>query len=129
MKRTATCSCSKTSITVEGEPVVNAICSCDDCKRRTGAAFGWSSYFDDAQVVARQGAPKLYDVAEWAPQHRYFCAHCGTTLYWTTGSFPGLTGIAGGCFSDPPLPAPKDAYRDSKRCAWVNLPSDWECHV
>ena len=128
MKRTATCCCTRTSITVEGDPVINVICSCDDCKRRTGSAFGWSAYFADTHVVAREGTPKLYDVAVSAPQHRSFCLDCGGTVYWTTGAFPGMTGVAGGGFSDPPLPALQAAYRDAKRCVWLGLPSDWQTH-
>ena len=128
MKRIATCTCTKISITVEGEPAINVICSCDDCKRRTGTAFGWSVYFEDTQVVERKGTAKLYDVAVSAPQHRLFCPDCGATVYWTTGAFPGMTGVAGGCFSEPPLPPPSAAYRDAKRCAWLDFLDDWETH-
>lgn len=43
MVRTATCCCGQTSIEVSGEPVFHCVCHCDNCKRRTGSAFGVSA--------------------------------------------------------------------------------------
>jgi len=48
----ARCSCGQLSLEVEGEPVLNALCYCTDCRRRTGSAFGWQAYFLEAQVGA-----------------------------------------------------------------------------
>lgn len=125
MNRTATCCCTKISITVEGDPVLNGICSCDNCKRRTGSAFGWSAYFDQSQILKRGGTPGIYHVAVSGPQQRYFCTECGSTVYWVTAAFPGMMGVAGGGFTDAPLPEPSGSYNDGGRCAWVTLPSEW----
>ena len=125
MKRTARCCCEACEIVVEGEPALNAICHCDNCKRRTGSAFGWSAYFPDDQVTAVRGQLQRYEV-KTAPAERFFCAACGTTLYWRTASFMvGHTGIAGGCFTADPLPDPTATARDNQRCAWVGLPERW----
>ncbi|MEM7426233.1 MAG: GFA family protein [Pseudomonadota bacterium] len=125
MVRLATCCCKALGLNVEGDPVLNGICHCDDCKQRTGSAFGWSAYFNDDQIAHRHGNPGTYDVDIVPAQQRYFCLSCGTTLFWKSGSFPGLTGVAGGCFVDNPLPEPTATYRDAKRCAWVSLPKTW----
>lgn len=123
MTRTARCCCQDASITVEGEPALNAICNCSSCKRRTGAAFGWSVYFPDAAVVAQSGAMNVYARDGEAPFQRYFCARCGTTLFWKSQNFmPEYTGVAGGCFADKTLPEPNFSAQDSTRCAWVSLP-------
>lgn len=128
MVRVATCCCGKTSIELRGDPVLNGICNCNDCKRRTGSAFGWSAYFEDSQVVRKTGSPRVYEVGISPPQQRYFCACCGSTLYWKSGSFPGMTGVAGGSFIDAPLPTPTASYRDGARYDWVNLPIEWQRH-
>jgi hypothetical protein len=126
MSRTASCCCGASTLEVEGEPMMNALCHCDSCKRRTGSAFGWSAYFPDSAVVARAGPLQLY-----APDHplkpqRWFCGRCGSTLYWTSTEFlPGHTGVAGGCFAADPLPAPTFSATDARRCAWVQLPEGW----
>jgi len=35
-----------------------------------------------------------------------FCPKCGSTVYWTGDSFPGLVVVAIGTFADPSFPAP-----------------------
>jgi hypothetical protein len=114
---TARCCCGACSIEVEGAPLMNAICHCGNCKRRTGSAFGWSTYFADEQVVSRSGDVRCYEIGD-RRQQRFFCAACGTTLYWKIDRQPGQTGIAGGCFVDP-LPAPTVSVANEGRPAWL----------
>lgn len=125
MTRRASCCCGQCAIEVEGEPAINGVCHCGNCKQRTGSAFGWSCYFPDERVLRRSGDLKIYEIAGANPQQRWFCARCGTTLSWTAADFPGLTGIAGGCFADPTMDAPNVSVSDEHRCAWVGLPADW----
>jgi len=129
MQRTATCCCGKTSIQVEGDPKIHLLCHCDNCKKRTGSAFGISAYFSDSQIIDKQGDPRIYRIntAE-TEQERYLCPSCGTTLYWKVHRFPttvdiaSMTGIAGGCFVDSPLHAPTVTANNSGKCAWLEVP-------
>jgi len=124
MNRIAQCCCGACEIEVAGEPVFNAICHCDNCKRRTGSAFGWSAYFPDQDVQAR-GEMRRYELQHMAAE-RFFCAACGTTLYWRSTAFMlGHTGVAGGCFAAAPLGEPTVTATDQKRCAWLSLPQTW----
>ncbi len=124
MTYVARCCCQACEIAAEGEPVLNAICHCDNCKRRTGSAFGWSAYFPDDRVTIR-GDLRRYELTT-VPAERFFCAACGTTLYWKTREFMvAHTGVAGGCFTETPLPAPNITATDARRCAWITLPASW----
>jgi hypothetical protein len=126
MTRTAKCCCGASSITVGGEPVLNGICHCTSCRKRTGSAFGWSSYFPDDKVIAKTGEMLIYARDGRAGYNRFFCARCGTTLYWKSfGFFPDATGVAGGCFVDDPLPEPNLSAQDRDHCAWLTLPENW----
>jgi hypothetical protein len=126
MTRIAKCCCGDCSIEVSGEPALNAICNCSSCKKRTGSAFGWSAYFPDANVVAKSGAMNVYAKDGDMGYNRFFCARCGTTLYWKSfGFLADHIGIAGGCFADDPLPPPNLSATDANRCAWLTLPEDW----
>ena len=126
MTRTAKCCCGKASITVEGEPTLNAICHCSSCRKRTGSAFGWSTYFPDDKVSNKTGEMRLYAKDGALGYNRYFCANCGTTLYWKSfGLLPDQTGVAAGCFTDNPLPAPNLSAQDADRCPWLTLPDGW----
>lgn len=130
MQRTATCCCGQASILVEGDPTIHLVCHCDNCKQRTGSAFGVSAYFRDTQVRGKSGTTEIYEIETTeTKQERYFCRFCGTTLYWKIYRFPGMpdpasfTGIAGGCFVDNPLPEPTLTANNKGKCAWLELPN------
>jgi hypothetical protein len=125
MMRKAVCCCGRLTISVRGEPEIHGICHCDDCRKKTGSAFGWSAYFPDECVVERQGEAACYEIAGDHPQKRYFCRSCGSTLYWKTTTNPGLTGVAGGNFVETPLAEPTLSLRSAKRRSWVVIPADW----
>ena len=122
MTRTATCCCGQLYIEVKGDPQVNAICHCNNCKSRTGSAFGHSAYFDNDQIVATSGDSSIYHVDSETVQDRHFCPVCGTTLFWTNSYFEDMTGIAGGCFTESPLPEPAYTVNNETKCPWVTLP-------
>lgn len=122
--RTATCCCGEGFVEVEGDPTLNGVCHCDNCKRRTGSAFGWSVYFRDSQVVATHGEFLEHKIRD--EQVRSFCARCGTTLFWKSAFMPGQTGVAGGAFLDPLLPEPSLTATTHKCVAWVALPPHWQ---
>jgi len=129
MRRTATCCCGKAAIEVEGEPKIHLVCHCNNCKKRTGSGFGVSAYFADSQVKSKQGETEIYEINNADTQQaRHFCKSCGTTLYWKILRFPGfpgiaeMTGIAGGCFAENPLPEPSISAFNEHKCAWLELP-------
>lgn len=121
----ARCSCGQLVIEVEGEPVLNALCHCSDCRRRTGSAFGWQAYFLESQIRERSGEASTRAVPVAEPQTRHFCPACGTSLWWTAGTAPGMVGVAGGAFDAGVLGEPIASYRDENRCSWLALPSNW----
>lgn len=129
-ERTASCACKGASLVVTGEPALLAVCHCSNCRRRTGSAFGISAYFPRIAILRVTGALSRYAFRHTEMNHdqeRFFCSVCGTTLYWHLSSMPELTGVAGGCFTDPPLAEPGRSYAHSQRLSWVSIPSGWEC--
>jgi len=120
--RVSKCACGACSVEVEGDPVRNGLCNCDDCRRRTGAPFGWSVYFLNQQVGKAIGpfTVRRVDTGEFAPHERHFCSQCGSTLFWLAGP---VTGFAGGCFNDPNLHAPKVVRRYAQRMPWSVFPT------
>jgi len=129
MIKSATCCCGQASIELDGEPKIHLVCHCNDCKKRTGSAFGISAYFSDSQVRSKNGEMGIYEINnDTTQQERYFCKSCGTTLYWKITKFPAIpgiadmTGIAGGCFSDDPLSEPTITATNENKCAWLEVP-------
>jgi len=125
MTRTARCCCGSASITVKDDPVLNGVCHCDDCKRRTGGAFGWNAYFPEAQILDISGDWVTYEPKAQPGQIRRACKHCSSMLWWTIPTFEGK-GVAAGAFIDHPLPEPTCTYQHADHMSWFNVPANWD---
>lgn len=122
MEKTAKCCCGSCIVKVKTDPVIHGVCHCNNCKKRTGSAFGISAYFKASEVELLSGHYHQYLLEnEQGKQQRYFCSSCGTTLYWKAEIFNDLIGIAGGCFVDNPLPAPAFSSMNDNQCHWLSL--------
>ncbi|MFC7047827.1 GFA family protein [Emcibacter nanhaiensis] len=122
MTRKAQCCCGACVVEVSSEPALHGVCNCNNCKKRTGSAFGISAYFwaEDVRVVSDNTA--IYALSnDHGKQERHFCRNCGTTLYWQVEIFAGMTGVAGGCFAEDPLPDPTFYAMLDNKCAWVSF--------
>lgn len=122
---TGRCCCGACAVTVTGEPKLSAVCHCEDCRRRSGSAFGWSAYFPAEQVEGPVGDLAEYSPKIDAPQMRWFCQSCGTTLAWRTGRFRDMIGVAVGAFPAGSLPSPSLDNMASACVDWVTLPATW----
>ena len=93
----AACSCGDLTVTVQGAPNFQAVCSCTDCQERTGSAFGMSVYYDHAQVLEKTGNPTRYRRVSNRDRALdfMFCPICGVTVWWEAEFFPQGIGIAG----------------------------------
>jgi hypothetical protein len=77
MQHTATCACGSAAMTVSGAPVAHAVCHCNNCKKRTGSAFGVSAYFPKKSVIGTEGQLTryaLHNPHRKEDQERFFCS-------------------------------------------------------
>ena len=61
--KTAMCCCGSVSIELEDDVKLNALCHCDNCRKRTGSAFGHSLYFSRSALVSVSDKTGLLDFA------------------------------------------------------------------
>jgi len=119
-ERKAACCCGETSISVRGDPERVIRCHCQYCQRRTGNVFQTSAWFFEDQIVSRTGETRVFNDSSGNPGVDYtFCAPCGSTVYWPIRPFPGLYGIAVGCFADAEFPSPNFELHTKHRHPWV----------
>jgi hypothetical protein len=132
-RRTASCCCGAIKARTIGDPEAVAVCSCEDCQRRTGSAFGISTYWPRSRVILSGEARRyIRDGQEGRQLHLYFCPSCGSTVYWENPTWrPGYVSIAGGAFAsveggsfvDPGLPEPKYSVWESRKLHWLTIPA------
>jgi hypothetical protein len=121
MTRIAQCHCGQVKITCEGEPDPVVMCSCRLCQRRTGSPFQIGAYFL-AENVQIEGETRTFhsirDSGRDGPVN--ICPSCGTSIWWE--GFPGMIGVAGGCFGDPDFPQPTVSVYERTKHPWISVP-------
>lgn len=74
----AGCLCGAVKLSLDGDPVVQFYCHCDDCQAVHGAAYVSIAVFPAHAVKVTQGQPVTWTY-ETLPRQR--CATCGTQLF------------------------------------------------
>jgi hypothetical protein len=122
--REASCSCGQLRLTAEGEPVRISICHCLACQQRTGSAFGYQARFPVANVEITGRATEYLRVSDEGEERLFrFCPECGSTVYYTSPAEPDLVAVTAGSFADPAFPAPAISVWESRKHAWVSVPT------
>jgi hypothetical protein len=118
MGATGGCHCGAVRFEIEGAPIAHGLCHCGDCRRHAGAPLvGWLMIPETAFRVTK-GAAKAYASSEHG--RRYFCAACGTGLYYRNDQMlPGVVDVQSAACDDPDaLPAPVH-IQTAERIAWM----------
>jgi hypothetical protein len=129
MTRIARCCCGTLHAEATGESAIVAACHCTECQRRTGSAFGVSTYLPTAQVRT-EGPSKVYvrgrDSGRKIEFH--FCPECGSTVFWYIEARLDMIGIAFRAFADPSMRSPAISVWETARHPWVTFDYELERH-
>lgn len=126
IEREAACSCGQLQLVVEGEPVRVSVCHCLACQRRTGSAFGFQARFPRESVRIRGRSSEFLRRSDEGEARTFsFCPDCGATVYYV-GSIPEVVAVPVGAFADPEFQPPEFSVWESRKHAWVTLPSGVE---
>jgi hypothetical protein len=128
--REAACACGQLALAVRGEPRLVGVCHCQACQRRTGSAFGAGAFFDQDQVSLTRGETKTWSrLGESGARLTFnFCPDCGSTVFWTRDSRPGLVAIGLGAFADADFPGPSRTVWTEHRHDWLDSLSELPRH-
>ncbi|MGE0388229.1 MAG: GFA family protein [Gammaproteobacteria bacterium] len=118
MTLTGGCHCGAIRYEVQGEPLTHALCHCSDCRRHAGAPMvGWTMY-PEAALRVTQGEPKVYSSSSHG--RRYFCADCGTGLFYRNAEvLPGLVDVQSATNDDPAAVPARIHVQVAERIAWM----------
>ena len=80
------CTCGQVALTLQGKPIVHAVCHCTDCRELLGIPFHAVTAWKEEQVTVNSGADaiKVYQHPTLNMQ-KHYCETCGDVLFNTNG--------------------------------------------
>lgn len=128
--RVAACHCGELTVTCEGDPMIVAMCHCEDCQRRTGSSYNLGAWFEKSSVAA-EGREKLFcrTGEEGMDLIYHFCPDCGSNVYWEASTMEAAYGVAVGCFANPDFPKPSFSIYGKRKHKWLQVPADIPCYL
>lgn len=98
------CLCGSVRFRAHQAPMRTLACHCTFCQKVTGSAYFAESMFAMDAVQFNSGTMKTYEHVSDSSDKKvfvHFCETCGTTVSLTFERWPGIRGIARGCYDDP----------------------------
>lgn len=113
------CHCGAVRYQAGDTPVRHSLCHCSDCRRSAGAPFVAWAVYPEGEFRITKGAPSAYASSEHAK--RYFCAACGTGLYYTNPVYlPGVVDIQSATLDDPErIGPPTSQVQMAEALSWI----------
>ncbi|MFC3215586.1 MULTISPECIES: GFA family protein [Novosphingobium] len=112
------CQCGAVRYRIDGEIRHVSLCHCADCRKSAGAPMvAWAACdAGDFQVTA--GVATMY--SSNGSSIRYFCATCGSGLYYVNEeALPGLVDIQVATLDDPDALPPQAQIQVAERIRWM----------
>lgn len=118
MALTGGCHCGALRYSVSGKPLTAALCHCGDCRRSSGAPMVAWMMVGEAQLTVTGGLPKEY--ASSADGRRFFCAGCGSGLFYRNAvTLPGIVDIQSATLDDPDAVPMQIHVQTAERIGWM----------
>jgi hypothetical protein len=125
--RTASCSCGRLKVEVQGEPFRVSVCHCLACQKRTGSVFGEQARFHSAGLKVTGASTEFVRVGDEGTKFTFcFCPNCGATVYFTAEGRDDVVAIPVGAFADPFFPSPTVSVYEHRKHAWLRMPAEFE---
>lgn len=119
------CQCGAVRYELTDEPERVSICHCRDCQRSSGAPMViWAVLAKDKFRVTRGEARAVNSSGD---SFRYFCASCGTGLYYTNETFlPALVDVQATTLDELDAFPPSAQVQTREQAIWVPVLAELE---
>lgn len=99
---TAHCLCGDIAIESTADPVFQANCHCDDCRRAGGGVYASYAFVPDEALSVSKGTPATFEHKSdrGSTMTKYFCPRCGSQLMGANSAFPGRRAVRVGVIDD-----------------------------
>jgi hypothetical protein len=115
---TGNCLCGGVRFRIEAELGPIQVCHCSQCRKAQGTPFATNSPVSLAAFHLLSGA-ELLSVFESSPgKRRVFCSRCGSPVYSTKDSVPGVLRIRAGLINEPLSVRPVAHFHTGSKVNW-----------
>lgn len=118
---TGGCVCGELRYVLRAPPLFTHACHCLDCQKRTGSAFGTTTFVmrNDLGITHGQLSAERTSVRSTA----HSCPSCRILIYTESTEFPSVI-LNPGTLDDPSIAAPQAHIWVRRKQAWLTLPAD-----
>lgn len=116
---TGGCLCGAVRYTCTAEPMMAGHCHCDDCRRSSGSGHSSHMLIPEASVTL-SGPTTAYDRAADSGNmvSRHFCPTCGSAVFSTNASMPGMMFLRVSSLDDLEAFKPQMHVYASRAASW-----------
>lgn len=127
-KHTGRCQCGAISFEVNDNPMMSGYCHCLDCQKASGAPHVMHVAFPEAAIKVNGKTARYASKADSGGMvTREFCATCGSRLFGSSTTMPGIKTVHAAAFDDPSAFAPMMSVYAKRALPWdpvaANIPS------
>jgi hypothetical protein len=115
---TGSCLCGGIQFRVATELAPIEVCHCQKCRRAQGTPFATNSPINSDAFLLISGESLLAEFESSPGKKRVFCRRCGSPIYSSRASLPGVLRIRVGLVDDPVSARPSAHAYVSEKCSW-----------
>lgn len=121
MSLTGGCYCGEVRFEIDGDPIMKAMCGCEECQTIAGGSPNAFMAVPEAAYKAVKGEPKGFTRTDIeGAVTRKFCGTCGTQIMTVAPALPGAYIIKVGALDD------KSAYGGPDMVMFTSEMQDWQ---
>ncbi|MHC5195741.1 MULTISPECIES: GFA family protein [Pseudomonas] len=121
------CLCAAVSYEMLVPPKAVNHCHCGQCRKSHGAAFATYGSVLRSDFRILSGASDIKSYPSSKSVLRQFCAHCGSTLFWSRiqGEYAHWISVALGTLDTPFIPQKQKHIHVASKAPWYELPESY----
>lgn len=117
------CLCGAATYSAETDPIMVAICHCEDCQRQSGAPYSLNVAIDRTVLTVEGDSIRTYETVgedTGQPRERIFCSTCGSPLMSILAEAPDMAFLKAGTLDDKSWLTPEIEVYTSSAQGWVH---------
>jgi hypothetical protein len=118
---TGSCLCGGVQFRIEAELDPIQVCHCSQCRKAQGTPFATNTPVSVSAFHLSSGAELLKEFESSPGKKRIFCSTCGSPIYSSQESLPGIVRIRAGLINEPLSVRPIAHFYTGSKCNWWSI--------